>query len=287
MMPPSTAPVTQPPSTAPVTAPEERQKKISNTTEDNALQIGGKTTYPVYPAVEKKFSLNKWIILPIILVAVVGVVIAVVVTQPSSTTSTTTTSSPTSTTTTSSPTSTTTTSSPTTTGFVNYSNTNYGVSILYPDDWIKNETIHKTWVGAPFVEFHSNGTGYAQNATVRIGTYASPYSLGDILKNELLAYGKNPNAYPNFRVIGSGNSTLAGKPAFTYTGTYDGGSFYSPTTEITVIGTVVNGHVYYIKASYDPGKYVLYEPIIQNMIKSFTPSAPATTTTTTNATAQT
>ena len=44
-----------------------------------------------------------------------------------------------------------TTSPPIVTNYVNYTNTNYGVSIQYPSNWIKNETQQ----GQNYAEFYS------------------------------------------------------------------------------------------------------------------------------------
>jgi hypothetical protein len=165
--------------------------------------------------------------------------------------------------------------STTTTPFLTYTNPHHGVSIQYHSDWTKNETV----VGNQFVEFNSsqiNNIGGNPVATVRIGTYPSSSSLSDDLRNDINGYQKNPNAWPNFQLLGGGNSTLAGQPAYSFTGTYKlpgTSEGYGVARQVTVIGTIMNSKVYYIQASIDADQYSNYLPIVQKMIKSFAISA--------------
>jgi PsbP-like protein len=193
--------------------------------------------------------------LPIVSVAAIGIVVAISFQQPA----------PPQPTQQNQPTPTGNMMNATTQQFPTYQNPTYGVTIQYPSDWIKNETMQ----GSLFVKFDSSQAykGY-YIAEVRLGTYNSPSgNLTDFLNNEINSYRKSPS-YQNLIIADNNtNSTLAGRPAYrvvlTATNPYSGIIYTTIET-----GTIIGSKVYYIHSLVIADQYSNYFPIIQKMIDS-------------------
>ena len=95
-----------------------------------------------------------------------------------------------------------TTSPPIVTNYVNYTNTNYGVSIQYPSNWIKNETQQ----GQIYTEFDSPeatvNNFYNVYFRLAIDNTTSITDISNYLQNEIKIFRSSPG-FQNFQVVES------------------------------------------------------------------------------------
>lgn len=159
------------------------------------------------------------------------------------------------------------------TNYTNYTNTNYGVSIQYPSNWLKNDTSH----GQTFVEFNSpevdSKNFYNVDFRLAIDNTTSNPDLNSYLQSAISSY-KSSSDFQNFEVIESGtNYNLAGQQAYKLIGIYtDPAGIKNTAIEI---GTKVGSSIYYIQTLVDSDQYFNYLPVINNMTNSFTLNVPS------------
>jgi hypothetical protein len=151
---------------------------------------------------------------------------------------------------------------------VPYTNPHYGIKMLYPSDWIKNDTQN----GQIYAQFDSPDLNsknlYLADFRLGIDNTTANLDLNSYLQNSISSY-KSSQAFQNFQVIESGtNYNFAGYPAYKLIGI-----FTDPNSGIIFntieTGVIVGSSVYYIYALVESDQYFNYLPIINNIINSF------------------
>ena len=161
----------------------------------------------------------------------------------------------------------TTSPSPTSTASANvmtYENANYGFSINYPSDWTKQERT-------------PNGTGYqvvvlfvlptnnvSENLNVVVDDSLEPSTT---LKEQTQANIEQlQQDHPDFKLLESGNTTLAGNPAYKIVYTATANQKYVKAMQVW---TLSNGTYYMITYKTGPSNYDKYIGTAQQMMNSF------------------
>ncbi|MGC1928534.1 MAG: hypothetical protein WA667_06130 [Candidatus Nitrosopolaris sp.] len=138
----------------------------------------------------------------------------------------------------------------------------------YPSDWTKESHSPPRTDFATFDSLQTNSKDHSI-AEVRLGTFDKASSLSHDLKTEINGYLKD---WSGQAVDSNTSSTLAGQSAFKLLGTYT--TSYGIDQKVVETGTIVGSKVYYIKALIDADQYSNYIPIVEQMINSYTLSAP-------------
>jgi len=131
-----------------------------------------------------------------------------------------------------------------------------GFAINYPSDWTKDVKNS----GAVDVFFALPTNNSAENLNVEA------FNSSDTLNSSIARILSGVQEFSNFNQISTGNTTLAGNPAYTvvYTATVGG-------TNLTLahIWTIKDGKEYFITYKATPNNYVTYLSTAQKMIDSF------------------
>ena len=161
--------------------------------------------------------------------------------------------------------------------FLNYQNSTYGITIDYPYDHEKDETnyynnservtsIVRFW--AP-LESDSN---YYNTISINFDNIPYIVNLSDYLYETIEAY----KGLQNFQLIDSNlESMLSDNQAYSFTYTYEEKSDdandeeKSTTFKVFEIGTIVNNKGYFIEFFAEEDKFLGYEQILEDVIKSF------------------
>ena len=154
-----------------------------------------------------------------------------------------------------------------------YQNVTYGVSILYPSNWIQQNNTAVVAEDDRFIvisEFFSpNETdGYFAYVTIAIDSMPQTSSIESYRSQSIDIYRQDPD-FQEFQLLSSsvGNFTLAGMPAYNLEVTYTDPEF-GPQRMLEV-GRIFENRVYYIQYFADPPIYQKYLPIVERMIESF------------------
>jgi hypothetical protein len=145
-----------------------------------------------------------------------------------------------------------------------YENANYGFSINYPSDWTKQERT-------------PNGTGYQVAVLFLLPTNNVSENLNIVVDDSLepsttLKEQTQANIeqlqqdHPDFKLLESGNTTLAGNPAYkiVYTATVN-----QKYVKAMQVWTLSNGTYYMITYKTSPSNYDKYIGTAQQMMNSF------------------
>jgi serine/threonine-protein kinase len=151
--------------------------------------------------------------------------------------------------------------------FLTYENLSFGIKILYPSNWDKQENTSSS---------SNNSTLYdvvkfsppLKNSSNIIGKLAIKVdNISDIKPTTLANYADAiiSDLKQDFRVIES-NATLAGNPAYKveYTGLEE-----SVDLQAMLVMAIKGDRVYIISYTAEPEKYSYYLPTVQKMIDSF------------------
>jgi len=151
------------------------------------------------------------------------------------------------------------------TNFMTYENSDYGFSIKYPPTWerVGEQGISEPSGGSkPIVAFQLP----THNALEWVAVSVVP-SLGSVTLKEMTQANLNAaQKFPNYNLIDSGPTTLAGNPAqkIVFTATTD-----QHDLEILMMWTMSNGSEYMITYKAYPHNYDTYLGTAQQMIDSF------------------
>jgi len=161
-------------------------------------------------------------------------------------------------------------------GYLTYTNPNYGITLNYKSDWIKEEGSGSTGesecngcndIATLRPSSFENEDYFPLVVTVSSYPYSSPHSISEVLDNSI----SSAKSLKHFKLTTSNASiTLAGYPAYEFEYNYD---FKSNKKTIPrsgfETGIIVGNTNYFIEYQVDTDKYSTYLPIVQNMIKSF------------------
>jgi hypothetical protein len=151
--------------------------------------------------------------------------------------------------------------------FLTYENSNYGIKIQYPSNWIAADKIGEA-LDTTFIKvgelslLHSNASS---TPVARVGLLIDDLSSQKNLDqtgyvNTIIdAYMKG---YQDFRVLGINTTTLAGQAAYSISATY------GSQQKIMEIGTVIGDKVFFVQYVAEEPNFSVYLPIVQKMINS-------------------
>ena len=154
-----------------------------------------------------------------------------------------------------------------------YQNVTYGVSMLYPSNWIQQNNTAVDAEDDRFIvvsEFFSpeETDGYFAYVTIAIDSMPQTTSIESYRSQSIDIYRQDPE-FQEFQLLSSsvGNFTLAGMPAYSLEVTYTDPEF--GPQNVLEVGTIFENRVYYIQYFADPPIYQKYLPIVERMIESF------------------
>ncbi len=152
-----------------------------------------------------------------------------------------------------------------------YQNVTYGVSMLYPSNWIQqNRTGGEDDRFIYVSDFFSpeEADGYFAYVTVAIDSTPRTTNIQGYRDQSIDIYRQDPK-FEEFQLLSSsiGNFTLAGMPAYSFEIAYTDLEF-GPQNMLEV-GRLFDNRVYYIQYFADAPIYQKYLPIAERMIESF------------------
>ena len=154
-----------------------------------------------------------------------------------------------------------------------YQNVTYGVSMLYPSNWIQQNNTAVDAEDDRFIvvsEFFSpeETDGYFAYVTIAIDSMPQTTSIESYRSQSIDIYRQDLD-FQEFQLLssGMGNFTLAGMPAYSLEVTYTDPEF--GPQNVLEVGTIFENRVYYIQYFADPPIYQKYLPIVERMIESF------------------
>lgn len=149
--------------------------------------------------------------------------------------------------------------------FFTYENPALGAKIQYPSDWKKEVKDVST------VDFFSpkenNSDRYLENLGIEVSSLSQSMTLDEFTSHQIDFLNQS---FPNFKIIDSKVTTLAGNPAHKVVFNYGGEQQqHIPLFKIIQIWMIRDNKIYIITSGAEFNKYSKYLPIIQKMIDSF------------------
>jgi serine/threonine-protein kinase len=145
-----------------------------------------------------------------------------------------------------------------------YENANYGFSINYPSDWTKQEHIPNGTGSHVVVLFVLPTNNVSENLNVVVDESIEPSTT---LKEQTQANLEQlQQDHPDFKLLESGNTTLAGNPAYKIVYTASANQKFIKAMQVW---TLSNGSYYLITYKTGPSNYDKYVETAQQMINSF------------------
>ena len=151
--------------------------------------------------------------------------------------------------------------------FLTYENLSFGIKILYPANWNKQENISSSSNNSTLSDIVAFSPPLKNSSNI-IGKLAIKVdNISDIKPTTLANYSDAiiSDLKQDFRVTES-NATLAGNPAYkvVYTGLEE-----SVDLQAMLVLAIKGDRVYMISYTAEPEKYSYYLPTVQKMIDSF------------------
>ena len=151
--------------------------------------------------------------------------------------------------------------------FLTYENLSFGIKILYPANWNKQENISSSSNNSTLSDIVAFSPPLKNSSNI-IGKLAIKVdNISDIKPTTLANYADAiiSDLKQDFRVTES-NTTLAGNPAYkvVYTGLEE-----SVDLQAMLVLAIKGDRVYMISYTAEPEKYSYYLPTVQKMIDSF------------------
>jgi serine/threonine-protein kinase len=151
--------------------------------------------------------------------------------------------------------------------FLTYENLSFGIKILYPANWDKQENTSSSSNNSTLYDIVKFSPPLKNSSNI-IGKLAIKVdNISDIKPTTLANYADAiiSDLKQDFRVIES-NATLAGNPAYKveYTGLEE-----SVDLQAMLVMAIKGDRVYIISYTAEPEKYSYYLPTVQKMIDSF------------------
>jgi len=151
--------------------------------------------------------------------------------------------------------------------FLTYENLRFGIKILYPANWNKQENISSSSNNSTLSDIVAFSPPLKNSSNI-IGKLAIKVdNISDIKPTTLANYADAiiSDLKQDFRVTES-NTTLAGNPAYkvVYTGLEE-----SVDLQAMLVLAIKGDRVYMISYTAEPEKYSYYLPTVQKMIDSF------------------
>jgi len=151
--------------------------------------------------------------------------------------------------------------------FLTYENPIFGIKILYPANWDKQENTSSSKDNSTLIDLVAFGPPFKNNSDIVGKLIVQVDNISDIKPITLANYANDTvsDLRQDFRVSES-NATLAGNPAYkiVYTGLEA-----SIDLKAMMVMTIKGDRAYIISYTAEPEKYSYYRPTVQKMIDSF------------------
>ena len=151
--------------------------------------------------------------------------------------------------------------------FLTYENPIFGIKILYPANWDKQENTSSSNDNSTLIDLVAFSPPFKNNSDIVGKLIVQVDNISDIKPITLANYANDTvsDLRQDFRVSES-NATLAGNPAYkiVYTGLEA-----SIDLKAMMVMTIKGDRAYIISYTAEPEKYSFYLPTVQKMIDSF------------------
>jgi hypothetical protein len=151
--------------------------------------------------------------------------------------------------------------------FLTYENLIFGIKILYPANWDKQENTSSSNDNSTLIDVVAFSTPFKNNSDIVGKLIVQVDNISDIQPITLAKYANDTvsDLRQDFKVSQS-NATLAGNPAYKFVYT---GLEASVDLKAMMVLTIKGDRAYIISYTAEPEKYSYYLPTVQKMIDSF------------------
>jgi hypothetical protein len=151
--------------------------------------------------------------------------------------------------------------------FLTYENPIFGIKILYPANWDKQENSSSSNDNSTLIDLVAFSPPFKNNSDIVGKLIVQVDNISDIKPITLAKYANDTvsDLRQDFKVSQS-NATLAGNPAYKFVYT---GIEASVDLKAMMVLTIKGDRAYIISYTAEPEKYSYYLPTVQKMIDSF------------------
>jgi serine/threonine-protein kinase len=151
--------------------------------------------------------------------------------------------------------------------FLTYENPIFGIKILYPANWDKQENSSSSNDNSTLIDLVAFSPPFKNNSDIVGKLVVQVDNISDIKPITLAKYANDTvsDLRQDFKVSQS-NATLAGNPAYKFVYT---GLEASVDLKAMMVLTIKGDRAYIISYTAEPEKYSYYLPTVQKMIDSF------------------
>ncbi len=151
--------------------------------------------------------------------------------------------------------------------FLTYENPIFGIKILYPANWDKQENSSSSNDNSTFIDLVAFSPPFKNNSDIVGKLIVQVDNISDIKPITLAKYANDTvsDLRQDFKVSPS-NATLAGNPAYKFV---YAGLEASVDLKAMMVLTIKGDRAYIISYTAEPEKYSYYLPTVQKMIDSF------------------
>jgi eukaryotic-like serine/threonine-protein kinase len=152
--------------------------------------------------------------------------------------------------------------------FLTYTNYAYGINIMYPADWKIGEHPYANVFVVDFMSILKNNSAiFPATITLSVESLKHNTTLNAFT---IATLDKAKQSLPDFKLIESNDTALAGNPAYRIVYTFTSSD---PSVQLHFqsmnVWTIKNSKIYTISYTGAISQYVSYFPILKNMMNSF------------------